>query len=366
MIWLKRLLFALLFLAGAFILLLAWATMADYKPPTTIPAETAGNAPAIEPDDTVFTMTSWNLGYFGLGKECDFFFDGGKMTRPEQEQYQHYSGKALDYLEKNEKADFYYFQEVDLYSKRSYFDNQAKRLQNIFEGMESSFALNYVVPYVVVPVKNPMGKVNSGILSFSSFKTSENTRYAFPTSYSWPVRLFQLDRCFMLSRVPLPAGKELVLINTHNEAFDDGSQRAKQMEVLKDLMLAEYAKGNYVIVGGDWNQNPVGLGDWTIGRLDDLGIWGFLNSDVGRTIEPAIEPDFLPQEWQWVFDPEIPSNRDVIGPYERGKTKTTIIDFFVVSPNIKVLDIKTEDLGFEWSDHQPVTMKFKLGRSYNF
>jgi len=25
--------------------------------------------------------------------------------------------------------------------------------------------------------------------------------------------------------------------------------------------------------------------------------------------------------------------------------------------------VKTDDLGFEWSDHQPVRMKFMLGRS---
>jgi endonuclease/exonuclease/phosphatase family metal-dependent hydrolase len=208
-----------------------------------------------------------------------------------------------------------------------------------------------------------MGKVNSGILSFSAFETSENTRYAFPTSYSWPVNLFQLDRCFLLSRVPLANGKELVLINTHNEAFDDGSQRIKQLAMLKNMMFDEYGKGNFVIVGGDWNQNPVGFGDLGIWGIEDLGIGGFLNSDVRRTIEPAIDSDFLPEGWQWVFDPSVPTNRDVNAPYEKGKTKTTIIDFFVVSPNVEVLEIRTEDLGFEWCDHQPVRTKFRLESS---
>ena len=81
---------------------------------------------------------------------------------------------------------------------------------------------------------------------------------------------------------------------------------------------------------------------------------------MGRRIEPAIEADFLPGDWQWVFDPSLPTNRDVDAPYERGKTKTTIIDFFVVSPNVEVIQVKTTDIGFEWADHQPVEMKFKL------
>ncbi len=350
--WFKRLFLVILAIAGAFLLFLAWATMADYKPPERIPAETKGISRRVDPGDSIFSITTWNLGYFGLGKDCDFFFDGGKMTRPSEDQYRHNSDGVLKYLEKIEGTDFYFFQEVDVYSKRSYFDDQVEKIREIFDGMESSFAFNYIVPFVIVPLKNPMGKVNSGILTFSSFKTSENSRYAFPTSYSWPVSLFQLDRCFMLTRIPLPGGKELVLINTHNEAFDDGSQRKKQLAVLKDMMLAEFAKGNYVVVGGDWNQNPVG---YSIERLSMV--------DVRRTIEPAIEEDFLPEGWRWVFDPGLPTNRDVDAPYERGKTKTTIIDFFVVSPNVKVLDVKTHDLGFEWCDHQPVEMKFRLGPS---
>ncbi len=350
--WLKRLFLAVLAIAGAFLLFLAWATLADYKPPEKIPVETKGRSRAVEPGDSIFSITTWNLGYFGLGKDCDFFFDGGKMTRPSKEQYRKYSGGVLEYLEKTDGTDFIFFQEVDVYSKRSYFDNQVEKISAIFDGMESSFAFNYIVPFVIVPLKNPMGKVNSGILSLSVYTATENSRYAFPTSYAWPVSLMQLDRCFLLSRIPLPGGKEQVLINTHNEAFDDGSQRKKQLAVLKEMMLAEYAKGNYVVVGGDWNQNPVGFGD--------LGIWRFGDLDLGRKIEPAIEPDYLPEGWQWVFDPGLPTNRDVDAPYERGKTKTTIIDFFVVSPNVEVLEVRTEDLGFGWSDHQPVRMEFKV------
>jgi hypothetical protein len=181
--WLKRILTAILLLVAGFALLLGWATLADYNPPEALPAEIAGITADIGADDSVFTIQTWNIGYFGLGKECDFFFDGGKMTRPEKENYRRYSAEALNYLENQVRSDFYFFQEVDLYARRSYFDDQTGRLRNIFQGMESSFALNYVVPFVPVPLRNPMGKVNSGLLSFSAFRTAENTRYAFPTSY---------------------------------------------------------------------------------------------------------------------------------------------------------------------------------------
>jgi endonuclease/exonuclease/phosphatase family metal-dependent hydrolase len=140
-----------------------------------------------------------------------------------------------------------------------------------------------------------------------------------------------------------------VLINTHNEAFDDGSQRREQMAVLRETMIREYLKGNYVITGGDWNLNPLGFDPGTL-----------RTGDMGRSVEPRIDPDFLPEGWQWAYDPEVPTNRNVDQIYQRGKTPVTIIDFFVISPNVTLLEIKTEDLGFQWADHQPVRMKIRL------
>ena len=113
--------------------------------------------------------------------------------------------------------------------------------------------------------------------------------------------------------------------------------------------MEEYEKGNYVVTGGDWNMNPAG---YSIERIK--------TDDLRRVIEPASEPDFFPEGWQWAFDPEAPTNRDVKQRYIKGKTLTTIIDFFVLSPNVGLLEVKTQDLGFAWSDHQPLRMRFQL------
>jgi endonuclease/exonuclease/phosphatase family metal-dependent hydrolase len=347
--WLKVLIILVSALVGLACLLLLLATLTDYSPDKPEKAKMKGNAPDIQINDSVFTLLTWNIGYFGLGKDCDFFYDGGRMTRPTREEYLQYSGKAMEYLSQTEGIDFLFFQEVDLKSRRSYFDDQDFRLRQTFPKMESAYALNYLVRFVPVPLRNPMGRVKSGLASFSAWHTIENIRYPFPGGYSWPVRLFQLDRCFLLTRLALPGGKELVLINTHNEAFDDGSQRKQQITVLKDLMLAEYNKGNYVITGGDWNMNPVGFISGT-----------FSTGDAWRSVDPPFEKGFFPEGWNWVFDPIIPSNRNVDEIYTRGKTPATIIDFFVVSPNISVEKVSTQDLGFAWSDHQPMIMRFKL------
>jgi len=44
----------------------------------------------------------------------------------------------------------------------------------------------------------------------------------------------------------------------------------------------------------------------------------------------------------------------------KGVNGTTTIDYFIVSPNIKVLQTKTIDLNFENSDHNPVFIKLCL------
>ncbi len=59
----------------------------------------------------------------------------------------------------------------------------------------------------------------------------------------------------MVSRVPVEGSdKELVLVNLHLEAYDDGDGKAAQTQQLKKLLEEETEKGNYVIAGGDFNQ----------------------------------------------------------------------------------------------------------------
>ena len=157
-----------------------------------------------------------------------------------------------------------------------------------------------------------------------------------------------LDRCFLVSRFPLNNSKELLVVNTHNSAYDDGSLRKQQMTYLKDFLLSEYAQGNYIIVGGDWNQSPYGL-------PPELPSHPFDTLNLTYVDEGYPAPD-----WTWAYDPGIPTNRRVTTPYDRTTSLTTIIDYYLISPNIKVLGVSTLDLDFKYSDHQPVTLDVKL------
>jgi endonuclease/exonuclease/phosphatase family metal-dependent hydrolase len=332
----------------AFILLIVYATLSDYRPGAIELLANRDSYCDTLPDSVSVDLTIWNIGYCGLDKNMDFFYDGGKSVRTSKEQLQLNFSAVSQFLKGNDSVDIIMLQETDMKSKRSYRLNQVEKLSEAFSDFTSYYGKNYDVFFVPLPPAEPMGGVNSGLLSLSRFKPAATFRYTFPGQYAWPKRLFMLDRCFLVMWFPLNNGKKLLVINTHNEAYDDGSIRDQQMASLKNFLLAEFAKGNYIVVGGDWNQCPPGFKPQFTEEIFDT-----VNNK-------GIETNYLPSDWQWIYDPTMPTNRRVDVTYTRGKTRTTIIDFFLLSPNVRSLAVKTTDLRFENSDHQPVSIKIAL------
>lgn len=332
-----------------FVFFVIYASISDYKPE---PKEVIFES---EIPDTIDANKSlsfmiWNIGYCGLSDDMDFFYDGGKQVRTSRENVYENFDFIKSSLIKNDSLDFILLQEVDLHSKRSYYLNELDSFIQALPKFKSFFGKNYDVTFVPSPATKPLGRVKSGLVSFVKHNPKSVTRYSFPGNYSWPVKLFMLDRCFLVSRFPTNNKKELIVINTHNSAYDDGSLKKQQMEYLKTFLLEEYQKGNYIIVGGDWNQNPPDI-DYTDIKKD---------SPTKRFVLNPINPDYLPENWSWVYDSQNPTNRYLNAPYEKGKTITPIIDFYLMSPNIFPEFVKTYDYNFKHTDHQPVKSKITL------
>jgi endonuclease/exonuclease/phosphatase family metal-dependent hydrolase len=341
------LMFPAAFLAG----IILYASLKDYNPGEQEFLFSDGLA--VEPlslNDTC-TIATWNIGYAGLDRGMDFFYDGGRNVRTGEGQLtQNFSGIS-QFLFRQDSADMILLQEVDHNSRRSYHTGQNDALCRMFSEFECFYAKNYDVFFVPLPLRNPMGGVNSGLLSLTRYRPAEVDRFAYPGSYAWPKKLFMLDRCFMVMRYPLSDGSEFLVVNTHNEAYDSGRIRDRQMAYLHQFLLSEYGKGNYVLVGGDWNQCPPGFQPDFSGQVFD-------------TINlKRIGHDFLPGDWSWVFDNSVPSNRRIDIPYDKGLTRTTVIDFFLLSPNLTSLGCRTVDLDFAYSDHHPVVIKVTFSPS---
>ncbi|OWY24122.1 hypothetical protein C7N43_23725 [Sphingobacteriales bacterium UPWRP_1] len=335
------------FCLGAILVL---GALTDFRPAGTEPLTPVPPRNKEDEDlqnENIYSFLIWNIGYAGLGREADLFHDGGKMVFPGRQA----SRKNLEGIKglaaRMQNVDFLLFQEVDKNAKRSYYQNQAKQLSDTLSQYFSTFATNYKAAFIPYPFSQPYGKVFSGLLTLSRLKPEESMRYSLPSEYPWPVSMFFVKRCFLIQRFKVNNGKELLLINTHKSAYDnEGKVKEKQMIELKKIIIPEYERGNYVVVGGDWNQFPPGYREQENMPPDDPAL--------------NVPDDFMPQDWQWVFDSKHPTNRKMHMPYEPGVTPTQLLDFFLISPNVEVIASSTIDQQFEFSDHHPVYMRVRF------
>ena len=330
-------------LAVAFVLYL---TLTEYKHADVEAVETLSYGDAETPGSGITLMT-WNIGYCGLGANEDFVMDGGAGSgKPEREDFNTYYDGVLATLREHE-ADVYLMQEVDSDSARSYRVDEARGISESLGAASISYALNYSCPFVPFPWP-PIGKVNSGILTTADYAVQGGSaeRIALPCPFSWPVRTANLKRCLLVSRYHIPdLDKELVVVNLHLEAYDDGEGKAAQTQALFEVLEQEYAAGNYVIAGGDFNQTfPGTLDKWPI--------------RAGEAWTPGVlEAESLPEGWSYVYDDSSPTCRLLDEPYDAQTSQHYVLDGFIVSPNIEVRSVETQSLGFKYSDHNPVVVE---------
>ena len=114
--------------------------------------------------------------------------------------------------------------------------------------------------------------------------------------------------------------------------------------ILKYIANLYNNKENYIIVGGDFN------------LLLDKSIF---EASMPNWVD-VLPQELYDSEFRIVFDKNVNTVRSQERPYVKGLNFETIIDGFIVSPNITVSKIETHDLGYKYTDHNPVTLSFRL------
>ena len=305
---------------------------------------------AVAAVDQVFRVLTFNLGYASLDQHQDFFFDGGDMSRAASEEQVLANMAGMETVMREADADFMFLQELDRDSTRSFRVDQYRHFQDGFMNYGTVYAPNYQALWVPVPILEPMGAVQAGMATFSKYQMNDAVRYALEGQESWPMILFELDRAMIKSVVPLDNGEELVLINIHLSAYDEGGElRAKQSAHLIREMNRYAEEGAYVVVGGDWNQ-----------LLDESLKHDPAFQDEWPDWLVEVSPALSEGGFQWGVDPTVPTVRDLNEPYQQGETFETVIDGFLVSANVDIVEVKGYDLEFAHSDHNPVEMRFRL------
>ena len=349
----KILIIIIAFAVALFVLFLAIGTAFEYRPPASAALSPLHGNEAVHESPGGLQLLSWNIGYCGLDDQTDFFLEGGSQkNRKSLDSHRETLDDIIAVIEKQE-PDICFLQEVDIKSRRSYKIDQSGILASKFDSYEQYFGKNYGALFVPIPVQAPIGKVESGVLTMSRYASTEAVRHSLPGSYSWPVKIFHLKRCALVTVIPSPEkDRSWYLVNAHLSAYDNGSMRAQQLEYLKSFITEKYDEGHYVVVGGDWNSLFPGV------TKEQFGSWTTPEEHLFWI--QHIPAGWTPPDWQWCYDAEIPTVRSLEQPFADGENFTTIIDGFLVSPNLRVDQVRGFDLGFKSADHNPVSVTVSI------
>lgn len=329
----------------------------DDKTELTIKNQTQANVKQGEE----YSIVTYNVGFGCYSPEFSFFMDeadwkNGKHTVGVYGRGINKNDVIKDTLGTGDvlrsiNPDFILLQEVDEKATRSFNINMRSYYEDLFSSMNSIYAVNFHSQYLNLPLYDPHGIVNAGLLTLSKYKSSKAERISYPVSSALS-KIADLDRCFSIERFITDNGKELVIINNHMSAYDEGGViRKAQLDTLNSYLETEYKKGNYVIVGGDFNHA------------------------LGEEYANAFKTDQLLPEWVSILnDSDLPSGFSIVKPengfsvptvrscdipYTKGVNYLTIVDGFIVSDNIDASSY-VYDTDFSYSDHQPVVLTFIL------
>ncbi len=328
--------------------------------PDNLAIDTTGNQTQELVTGANYSIVTYNIGFGAYSHDFDFFMDSGKMKNGKKVSGSGSKAKnketvltntngAITSVKNDGDFDFMFFQEVDTDSTRSHHVNQYVMLADEFgKTRGSAFAVNFHSAYLLYPFNDPHGQSNAGLATFSKFNISSNTRRQYPLDTGF-AKFFDLDRCFMISRIPVQNGKQLTLINSHMSAYDEGGKiREQQLALLNRVLEEERKAGNYVIVGGDFNHD-IANSMTMFPTEQEVPEWVF-----------QLQNEDLVEGYKFAAATNVATCRSTDKPYVKGSNYTAVLDGFIVSDNIKVNDTHNIDTDFMYSDHNPATMTFVL------
>lgn len=292
------------------------------------------------------SVTTWNVGYGAMGAGADFVADGGEHLRALDR-----GEIALAVTQIGLEADrfdtqFMLFQEL---ANDSFLTRNVSVLAEVEDNL-SDYSIVYWEDLGTTAPKPYDISHGMGVYALNDIDVS--SAYELPQEPEFFFLNVKRYYAAIVTEIPISGSdRKWVLMNIHLSAFDEGADvRREQVKAVFDFAKAEYDKGNYVVLGGDWNMR--------ISPTD------FPHTTAGTNLFWVYDfpQELLPQGWRFGVDERTPTVRTLHKPYVEGENYTAIMDGFAYSPNVRLRRIETTDLGFEHSDHQPVTAVFVTGQ----
>ena len=289
------------------------------------------------------TVTTWNVGYAGLGASSDFITDGGRSFLPPSRSAVESNLQEITETLHGTASDVVLLQEVADSGMMTRWVDVRRAIVSCLGDRRSFFRPDVASRGIPWPLATRHG-------TLMALRSTPETVEIVPLPAEPTLLAGYLKRQYALQvcRVPIDSTQgQWVFANLHLSAFDDnGATRAAQLATVLQFATKEFAAGNFVVIGGDWNM---------------------VLADPGRpsTTIPAhlfwiveFPRQLLPKGWTIAVDTGTPTVRTLYQPYKRGENFVTAVDGFLVSPNVGVERVKTFDNDFSCSDHMPQTATF--------
>ncbi len=251
--------------------------------------------------------------------------------------------KALD-------PDLYLFQSVDYAATRSHKLDEVELIGLDLRRFSKIYSPNYQTMYQFWPPAKPVGIINSGTYTVSKYKVTSVIRKQLPISENFISKFGAQDAGISLCYLPISrSDHELVLMNVDLSEYS-GKAWQKQFDTLLALAQAEYDKGNYVIVGGDFKADIA----YSVNRFNgdykqDSELIEISNTSLGENFDLVIPDNYTTQA----------SYRVANEAYEQGHSLEYTSDGFFVSDNLTATSTII-DTRYRYSNHNPIQMSFTL------
>ena len=355
--WVRRILVGLVVVV---VLLAAAIRLTTFHPPAvateavTCPAD----APELESGQSVEVM-SWNVQYMA-GKDYAFWYDLFDESGPDERPSSEAIAATFDEVARvinDEQPDIILLQEVDDGAKRTDGEDQLARLLGMVSDAYACHASAFYWKASFVPHPRILGSVGMKLSTLSRYRIDTAIRYELPQMPSdLLTRQFDIRRAILETRLPVDGGDDLVVLNTHLDAFAQGTDTMQRQVALTREHLDDLTdSGNPWVIGGDFNLLPPGR------QYDDL------TADQQRYYEADTELDVLTDTYD-----SVPSVDEANGP-DRATWFTHFpndpaadapdrtIDFLFHAPTVTLGDhaVRSRDT-LAISDHLPLVATYTL------
>ncbi|MGM0597082.1 MAG: endonuclease/exonuclease/phosphatase family protein [Myxococcota bacterium] len=304
-------------------------------------------------------IMSWNVQYMA-GKNYVFFYDllddSGPDERPSSEDIELTFHKVAKTI-KEENPDIIMLQELDDGAGRTDRENQVARLLGLLPDEYGAHTSVWYWKSLFVPHNKIMSAVGMKLTVISKYQLKSSRRHALPLiPGSWLTQQFNLKRALQEVRLPVGDKDELILINTHLDAFAQGTDTMeKQVDKICRFLEKLSEAGEKWLIAGDFNLLP------------DKQAYKRLPDKQKAYFKPVSELNRLSAKY-----PRIPSKQDVQGKNYQNwfthfpndpevESPDRTIDYFFVSPLLDILNyqVRHKDT-LDISDHFPLIVELKI------